>query len=210
MRGILSLLFRGVQKEREKKKARKKAWPKERGQRASGAARGKKKGYRGPRGRSRTSRVIPRWNLVKQSSLETTRTRTLLGPPGCLIKIEVVRSFLPLEALSHTFYVDEREERTIQESVRRRKQEGTTTMVPSTHGCVFPLHGFYGEACVSSGYTCVLLVLFRDGTRVYIGISISMCARPSLRPSVHVRRARGARASAPLATSTVAIRFSDK
>lgn len=154
--------------------------------------------------------MIPRWNLVKQSSLETTRTRTLLGPPGCLIKIEVVRSFLPLEALSHTFYADEREERTIRESVQRIKQEGTTTMVPSTHGCVFPLHGFYGEACVSSGYTCVLLVLFRDGTRVYIGISISMCARPSVRPSVHVRRARGARASAPLATSTVAIRFSDK
>lgn len=180
MRGILSLLFRGVQKEREKKKARKKAWPKERGQRASGAARGKKKGYRGPRGRSRTSRVIPRWNLVKQSSLETTRTRTLLGPPGCLIKIEVVRSFLPLEALSHTFYVDEREERTIQESVQRRKQEGTTTTrTLDSRMCVPFTRILRGSVCFLWLHVCPSRVVPRWYTCVYRYIYFYVCTSVS-------------------------------
>ena len=163
-----------------------------------------------------TSRVIPRWNLVKQSSLETTRTRTLLrGPPGCLIKIEVVRCFslslslsccplppaLSNPSLSH---VPRRREEREKERERGREErsderERTTTVPSRTHGCVFPF------TRISRGSVCSLLVLFRDATRVYmhtftctrmyiVYFRLCVCARLFLRLfAAHVRRARGAR-----------------
>ena len=157
-----------------------------------------------------TSRVIPRWNLVKQSSLETTRTRTLLrGPPGCLIKIEVVRCFslslsllLPpspcsFESLTLTRPTSTRGEREREE--RSDERERTTTVPSRTHGCVFPF------TRISRGSVCSLLVLFRDATRVYmhtftctrmyiVYFRLCVCARLFLRLfAAHVRRARGAR-----------------
>lgn len=195
-------------------KVRKKAWPKERGQRASGAALGARKKAVGVLGGDHeTSRVIPRWNLVKQSSLETTRTRTLLrGPPGCLIKIEVVRCFslslslspppspCSLESLTLTrpMSSERREERAMEKTEREDRTRGNEPR-RYPHGLTdvcSPLHGFHGEACVSSTATRVsFFVLFRDATRVYIytftrtRISyFRLCVRTSVSPSVCLLR----------------------
>lgn len=98
---------------REKKKGRKKAWPKERGRDERGPKEHTALGARkkailgGRRRRSRTGRVISRWNLVKQSSLlndddDNDDEDVARGLPGCLIKIEVVRCS-PHPPSSHTF-----------------------------------------------------------------------------------------------------------
>lgn len=66
------------------------------------------------------------------------------------------------------------------------------------HGCVFPLHGFLVEACVSLRvHVCLFLVLF--------------CYTPGcVRGSCVHTRCYGGERERPTATSTVAIRFSDK
>lgn len=76
--------------------------------RAKGALGARKKAILGGRRRrSRTGRVISRWNLVKQSSLLNDDDNdddedVARGLPGCLIKIEVVRCS-PHPPSSHTF-----------------------------------------------------------------------------------------------------------
>ena len=188
-------------------KVRKKAWPKERGQRASGAALGARKKAVGVLGGDHeTSRVIPRWNLVKQSSLETTRTRTLLrGPPGCLIKIEVVRCFSlslsrrPLPpapsnlSLSHVpcRVRGERKGRWKRRN-ERIEQEGTSHdgTLTDSRTCVPLYTDFTGKrvfpprlhVCPSSCCSAMLHVCIYTHLRVHVyRISAYVCARLFLR-----------------------------
>ena len=204
--GILSLLFRGQtgrERERdgrEKKKGRKKAWPKERGRDERGPKEHTALGARkkailgGRRRRSRTGRVISRWNLVKQSSLLNDDDNdddedVARGLPGCLIKIEVVRCS-PHPPSSHTFVL--RRWRREREKKRRREPSERPTLVPPRLlSCLFPLHGFHVEACVSSWlHVCPSRVVPRRYTLA------RSCVRPSIRTRTDLCGHVGGRARA--------------